>query len=154
MEDQNPEIGIYTNMFKASPGNLLAMPSKSETDAVFSRLRALFDAICEEAQRNPEFFERIQSILMSEAAIISVEKSAGKTSRKPILPIVDVMHTEGEQGLRIKLDQLTNDQLARLSADEGIKRLKEAKSIERKELISMLVEMASSRLRQGETFTR
>ncbi len=130
------------------------MPSKKETDAILTRLRALCDVIYEEAQKSPEFCERLSSILLSEEAALALRKPSGKLSREPIIHIVEVVHSSGEQGLRNALQQLTNDQLARLATDEGVKRLKEAKSIDREELISLLVETGSNRLKQGETFTK
>lgn len=130
------------------------MSNKKESEAILNRLRAFFNVICEEAQRNPEFLDRLSAVLLSETTALTIGKSLGKTSREPIIHIVEIVHSSGEQGLRDKLQQLTNDQLARLAADEGVKRLKEAKSIDREILISLLVETGSNRLKQGETFTK
>lgn len=130
------------------------MPSKKENEVILTRLRALFNVIYEEAQKNPEFLGRLSSILLSEQATLALGKSSGKPPREPIIHIVKIIHSSGEQGLRNELQQLTNDQLARLAADEGIKRLREAQSIEREELVSVLIETASNRLKQGETFTK
>lgn len=130
------------------------MPSKKDNEAILTRLRALFNVIYEEAQRSPEFLESLSSILLSEQAKLALGKPSGKLSREPIIHIVEIVHASGEQGLRNELQLLTNDQLARLAAGEGVKRLKEAKSIRREELISLLVETGSNRLKQGETFTK
>ncbi|MDO9069492.1 MAG: hypothetical protein Q7W05_13690 [Deltaproteobacteria bacterium] len=130
------------------------MPNKKESEAILNRLRAFFNAICEEAQRSPEFLDRLSSVILSEKSALSSGKPARKSSREPIIHIVEIVHSSGELGLRDKLQLLTNDQLARLAADEGVKRLKEAKSIDRENLISLLVETGSNRLKQGETFTK
>lgn len=129
------------------------MPSKKDYDAVFSRLRALTDLIEQEARESLGFFEGLQKILLSEEAVLSADKPL--TRRKaPILAVLSILHERGESALREELERLTNDQLARLATDEGIKRLKDAKAAERIELQNALVEMAQNRLKQGESFTR
>lgn len=129
------------------------MPSKAEYDAVFSRLRAIADLVEQEARECDGFFEGLQKILMTPEAIVALEKPQTR-KREPILAIVAVLHEQGEEALREQLKRLTNDKLARLAADEGIKRLKDAKSTERTELIDFLFATAQSRLKQGESFTR
>ena len=130
------------------------MPSKRENEAILTRLRALFKVISDEAQKSPEFLDRLSSILLSKQATLEVGKSSAKPSREPIIRIVEILHSSGEERLLNELQQLTNDQLARLAADEGVKKLKEAKRTDREGLISLLVETASNRLKQGATFTR
>jgi len=130
------------------------MPSKKENEAILTRLRALFNVIQEEAQKSPEFLERLGAILLSDQATVALGKSSGKPSREPIIHIVETIHAFGEQGLRDELQRLTNDQLARLAASESRKRLKEANSAEREELIHLLVETAANRLKQGESFMK
>lgn len=130
------------------------MPNKKDNEAILNRLKSFFNIIYEEAQSNPEFLDRLNSVLLSEKTDLTIKKQAKKSSREPIIHIVEIVHSSGEQGLRDKLQQLTNDQLARLATDEGVKRLKEAKSIDRENLISLLVETGSNRLKQGEAFTK
>lgn len=129
------------------------MPNKAEYDAVFSRLRALTDLIEQEARESEGFFEGLQQVLMSPEARVAVTKPQTK-SKTPILPIIAILHEKGVSELTDQLQRLTNDKLARLAADEGIKRLKDAKGTEREELITALVETAQNRLKQGESFTR
>lgn len=129
------------------------MPSKKDYDAVFSRLRALTDLIEQEARESLGFFEGLQKILLSEEAVISADKPLARR-KAPILHVLSILHERGESALREELERLTNDQLARLATDEGIKRLKDAKATERKELQDALLEIAQNRLKQGESFTR
>jgi hypothetical protein len=129
------------------------MPSKQDYDAVFSRLRALTDLIEQEARESLGFFEGLQKILLSEEVVISADKPLARR-KAPILHVLSILHERGESALREELERLTNDQLARLAADEGIKRLKDAKATERKELQDALFEIAQNRLKQGESFTR
>ena len=129
------------------------MRTKLEYDAVFSRLRLIADLIEQEARKSDPFFEGLQKALMSSEAIVALERPQTR-KKEPILKIVTILHKEGEASLCEQLEKLTNDKLARLAADEGIKRLKEAKSAERQELLECLITTAKKRLKQGESFTR
>lgn len=129
------------------------MPSNTEKEAIHSRLKALLDAVYEEALRSPEFFDRIERILLSPEARLSVHKPTSTPSRQSI-NIVEILHQSGEAGLRSTLDGHTNEDLTRLCVQEGIKKMKDAKSLERDALIEVLMQTASSRLKQGESFTK
>lgn len=130
------------------------MPSKKENEEMLTKLKELFDAIYDQAQNNPKFSDVLCSILQSEKAEHTTRKSPKKPPREPIIHIVEILYSSGEQGLRDELQKLTNSQLARIAADEGVKRLKEAKNTDREILISILVETGSNRLKQGETFAK
>lgn len=67
---------------------------------------------------------------------------------------VEVLHRSGESTLRELLEQLTNDDLIRLCVHDGIKKLKDARTLERQQMIDLLTTTAISRLGQGESFTK
>lgn len=129
------------------------MPSKTEKEAIHSRLKALLDAVYEEALRSPEFFDRIERILLSPEARLAVHRPTSTPSRKSI-NIVEILHNEGEAGLRSALSGHTNEDLTRLCVQEGIKKMKDAKTLDRDALIEVLMQTANSRLKQGESFTK
>jgi hypothetical protein len=129
------------------------MPTKPQYDAVFSRLRAITELIEQEARESEGFFEGLQKILMTPEAMVALDKPQIR-SKAPILPVLAILHEQGETTLREQLERLTNDKLARLAADEGIKRLKDAKNTERNDLVAAILETARNRLKQGEAFTR
>jgi hypothetical protein len=129
------------------------MPSNTEKEAIHSRLKALLDAVYEEALRSPDFFDRIERILLSPEARLAVHKPTSTPSRQSI-NIVEILHQDGEAGLRSVLSGHTNEDLTRLCVQEGIKKMKDAKSLDRDALIEVLMQTASSRLKQGESFTK
>jgi hypothetical protein len=129
------------------------MPTKPQYDAVFSRLRAITELIEQEARESEGFFEGLQKILMTPEAMVALDKPQIR-SKAPILPVLAILHEQGETTLREQLERLTNDKLARLAADEGIKRLKDARNTERNDLVAAILETARNRLKQGEAFTR
>ena len=129
------------------------MPSNTEKEAIHSRLKALLDAVYDEALRSPEFFDRIERILLSPEARLAVQKPASTSGRQSI-NIVELLHRNGEPALLQNLEQCTNEDLARLCVQEGVKKAKEAKSLERDELIELLLQTANNRLKQGESFTK
>ena len=131
------------------------MPSKQQKDAVLSRLRALFEAVADEATRSPVFFARIEEILLSPEAVVATQQKSSSSSRAPALTnLLEILHRDGPRVARDSLDKLTNDELARLAVADGTRKPKEAKSMDRVALIDLLIQTAESRLRQGESFTK
>lgn len=129
------------------------MPSKKDYDAVFLKLRSLASLIESEAKGNDTFFEKIQNVLMGEMDSVSASKPLVR-QKSPNFSVVSVLHENGEQHLLGRLELMTNEQLIRLAQADGIKRIKEARNIERSELIRIIVETANNRLKQGQSFTR
>lgn len=130
------------------------MPSKQQKDAVLSRLRALFAAVEDEASRNPAFFEKIESILVSSELVIATQQKPASSTKAPTVNLLEILHRDGGPAAREALGALTNDELVRLASADGIKKPKEAKAMEREALIELLLQMADKRLRQGESFTK
>ena len=130
------------------------MPSKKQKDAVLSRLRALFDAVADEATRSPSFFARIEEILLSPEAVLALQQKPPTSPRTPTLNLLEILHRDGPTAARDSLDKLTNDELARLAVADGTRKPKEAKSMERVALMDLLLQTAESRLKQGESFTK
>lgn len=129
------------------------MPSNEEKEAIKLRLKALFDTIYEEAINNPAFFTRLQEILLSpEAKLSLLTKPSSTVSSR--LNLLEVLHQDGDIVLRNTLETYTNNDLAKLCSQEGIRKLKDAKSLDRSALIDLLVETAISRLKQGESFIK
>ena len=130
------------------------MPTKQQKDAVLSRLRALFEAVSEEASRNPDFFEQIENILLSPEAIIASQQRPSSQAKGPVLNLLEILHREGEAAARNGLEKLTNDELSKIAVADGVRKLREAKSMDRVSLIDLLLKTAESRLKQGESFTK
>jgi len=129
------------------------MPSNEEKEAIKLRLKALFDVVYEEAINNPGFFTRLQEILLSPEAKLSLLTKSSSTPR-PKLNLLEVLHQDGDTVLRNTLETYTNNDLAKLCSQEGVRKLKDAKSLDRAALINLLIETAISRLKQGESFVK
>ena len=130
------------------------MPSKKQKDAVLSRLHALFDAVADEAIRSPDFFARIEEILLSPEAVLALQEEPTTLSRTKSLNLLEILHRDGPTAARDSLDKLTNDELAKLAVADGTRRSRVAKSMERVALMELLLQTAQSRLKQGESFTK
>lgn len=129
------------------------MSSNQEKEAIRQRLKALFDIVYEEALQNPSFFSRLEAILLSPEAKLSLQSKISPPGRSP-LNMLDILHSDGDTALRDTLNNYTNDDLAKLCVQERIRKLKQAKSLDRSALIDLLVETAKSRLKQGESFVK
>ena len=123
---------------------------------VRKKLKLLFDAVAEHAAENPEFMARLEKILVLPTSD-TYETANERTSptRKPTGPnLLEVLHSGGETALHEVVSAMTTDELVRLCVQEGLRRQKEAKALERPALIALLHEMARSRLGQGGSFVR
>lgn len=130
------------------------MPNKNPTDPIVSRLRSLFDAISDEVAKNPAFLARIEKILRYPEAIVTASARPSRSEKVPCINILEIIHRDGREAALQTLEGFTNDELVKLAIADGIKKGKEAKAMERKDLISLLIDTASARLRQGESFTK
>lgn len=133
------------------------MRSDDPRALVRKRLKLLFEAISEHAAENPAFLASLERVLapssieFQEPPIVERTPSTKKAAGPNLL---EVLHTGGEPALQETVNALTTEELVKLIVQEGVRKMKEAKSLERSELISLLQEMARSRLRQGESFVR
>lgn len=132
------------------------MQSDGPKSTVRRQLKAFFDVVMDEAFANPEFMSRLEKLLVhagSESTPPPDDRpSSNKKASGPNM--LEILHAKGEPALREELDAMTTDQLARASVQEGVRKLKEAKALERVDLINLLLETARNRLRQGESFVR
>jgi hypothetical protein len=133
------------------------MRSEDPKALVKKKLKLLFEAIADHAAENPAFLASLERALASSPResqeLPPVERApAGKKATGPNL--LETLHTGGESALQEAVGALTTDELVRLVVQEGVRKMKEARSLDRAELVSLLQEMARNRLRQGEAFVR
>lgn len=129
------------------------MSSKQENEAIRQRLKALFDVIYAEAMQNPDFLAQLETILLSPEAKLSLQ-AKNSEAKHPTINMLEILHSDGTEALRSILGNYTNADLAKLCVQEGIRKMKEAKSLDRNVLIELLLETATSRLKQGEAFVK
>jgi hypothetical protein len=129
------------------------MPNNLSIDAK-KRIRALFDAIIEEAEQNPQFAESVMDIFADTPCKASSRKKSEEKKFSLDFSPLEILHKEGEEALRSKLDALTNDDLIKACSGEGIVQRKNAQSMAREDLILNIVKSSHDRLRQGESFTK
>ena len=120
------------------------------------KLKLFFEAISDQAAENPDFLAALERALgnagISQESAPAERTSVAKRANGPNL--LEILHSGGESALQESVDGLTTDELIKLVVQEGVRKMKDAKALERAELISLLQEMAHNRLRQGESFAR
>jgi energy-converting hydrogenase A subunit M len=121
--------------------------------AVKNRLKAFFDIIYEEAVKNPDFFSKIEAVLISEEINISKENST-EINKKPDYNLISILHADGEVALYKFLGSKTNDDLVKMCSKDKIAKPKEAKLLQREILIQLVIDTIKNRLKQGESFIR
>lgn len=124
---------------------------------VRKKLKLLFEAISDHAAENPDFLASLERALLpshTDARDLPAAERTPSTKRATGPNLLEVLHSGGEVALQETVNALTTEELVKLVVQEGVRKMKEAKLLERAELISLLQEMARSRLRQGESFVR
>jgi energy-converting hydrogenase A subunit M len=129
------------------------MPENEMKIAVKNRLKAFFDIIYEEAVKNPDFFSKIEAVLISEEINISKENST-EINKKPDYNLISILHADGEVALYKFLGSKTNDDLVKMCSKDKIAKPKEAKLLQREILIQLVIDTIKNRLKQGESFIR
>ncbi len=120
-----------------------------------TRLAALFDAILEEARRNPRFAEKLAAALEALKAAGDVDTPRkGKGGRRAPAAFDPVaIYREGDEVLRQRLAPLELEQLRDIVAEYGMdpgKLVMKWKTKER--VIEHIIETATTRARKGEAF--
>ena len=127
-------------------------------------LRDFVKVVSDEADRNPDFAERLQAALQPEIAKRPVRKISAprKTASKSIRPanrrppaVLDpvALAVEGEEALRAQLTPLTLEQLKDIVADYGMDREKLVMKWKTPgRIIDRIVEISISRARKGDAF--
>lgn len=132
------------------------MQSDDVKAAVRRRLKSLMDTVYEEASINPEFLSKLERVLLPSDSRLENAIEAKQPSKKKALGLnlLEILHREGDVALQSAIETRTNDELAQICVQEGIRKLKDAKMLARPVLIDLLLETAKNRLRQGEAFVK
>lgn len=117
-------------------------------------IRIFLEEIEREAEKNEIFRDTLSSLFQLDSEERLISKPRDKKNRVPILNIVDILHKSGIEELNKALNFLSNDQLIKLANQEGIKKNKDSKSLDRKVIIDLLIELAGNRLSQGASFNK
>ena len=127
-------------------------------------LRDFVKVVNDEAERNPDFAERLRAVFESSAPkrtartasdtpkADTIPRRAANRRSPAVLDPISIVN-QGEETLRGKLAQLTLDQLKDIVAEYGMdpgKRVMKWKTPER--VIDSIVETSSRRARKGDAF--
>ena len=120
-----------------------------------TKLAALFDAILEEARRNPKFTEKLAVVLenLKSAGDSGTPKKGRGRRRAPAVFDPVAVYQEGDEVLRERLAPLDLEQLRDIVAEHGMdpgKLVMKWKTRER--IIEHIVETAATRAKKGEAF--
>lgn len=128
-------------MSKSDPNLLRALEGK---------LTRLVRSVVNKARHDPKFAGQLATILaVSETSTAPALQGGPKQSK--FSPIT-FLHEHGEDGLRGELAYKTDDELRKVVRAEGIRKGREANSLERETLIEEIVNHSIRRLRQGASF--
>lgn len=137
-------------------------------------LRALAEAVIDEASKNAAFAKKIAAILHGESDVNVASQSADKAATKvpaesagvkappakragnrrdpAVLNPIEIA-TQGEEELTLRLNELDEKQLKDIIADYGMDRTKLAMKWRKKErLVNFIVERALARASKGDAF--
>jgi len=132
------------------------MRNDDQKAVVRKKLKLLFEAVAEHAADNPDLMAKLERIFVLSA--YDNNETANKRTppaKKHASPnLLEVLHSGGEMALHEIVSKMTTEELVRLCVQEGLRKQKEAKALERNALIALLQEMARSRLGQGGSFVR
>lgn len=120
-----------------------------------TKLAALFDAILEEARRNPKFTKRLAAVLedFKSAGDSGTPKKGRGGRRAPAVFDPVAVYREGDEVLRERLAPLDLEQLRDVVAEYGMdpgKLVMKWKTRER--IVEHIVETAATRAKKGEAF--
>jgi len=112
------------------------------------KLKELFGIIADEANTNPDFAAKLAQVLGEEVP----SRTRGKRSPAILDPIA-IYQTEAEQGLRLKLQGLTLDQLRDIVSEYGTDKSQLVMKWTKPErVIDHIVTTAATRARKGDAF--
>lgn len=127
-------------------------------------LQNLVKVVSDEADRNPEFAERLWEVLISAKSKgrpktdrivkeLGLRRTRPANRRPPAVLDPIKLAEEGEKALRTQLSQLTLEQLKDIVADYGMDQKRLIMRWKRPDrVIDKIVEMSLSRARKGDAF--
>lgn len=130
------------------------MSFNTEQKASLSRLKALFSLIYDEAAKSPEFLSSIEKVLLSNDAIVKVQKKPSSKKNEPVLNPVDILQQFGKEELEKQLKELKKDDIVNIARLHGIKSLKDARETDYQELIVVILDYSEKKLSQGSSFLK
>lgn len=113
------------------------------------KLKELINIVIKEMDKNPEFSDKIENLLLGEGnKVVKVKRSRQPAIINPLEVIIN-----GENLLANKLEQLDIDQLKDIISEYGMDPSKLALKWKNKErLIKHIIEVASTRVNKGNAF--
>lgn len=112
------------------------------------KLRALVDCVIAQADKDAEFAEKLGQILLDEKSEAPPSKSLPKQPGQAFNPVL-FLKEHGEAALLRELETQTDDGLRTVLRFQGLRKGKELKRIERRDMVREIVDGAKAKLRQG-----
>lgn len=116
-----------------------------------TKLTNLVTCVLNKASNDPEFARQLEEILLSDSLQKTLREGKKKAKKHDFHPVA-FLHEHGEEKLRMELEGKTDAELRVVLRSEGIRKGKELKSIERKEMIEEIMVDSSRKLKQGSSF--
>jgi len=119
--------------------------------AIEIKLNGLVRCILDEAGRNAEFANQLETILISDSLKSALGEPKKKLPRE-IFNVVGFLHENGLDKLREELERKTDSELREILRSEGLKKGKDLKSVEREQMLEEIITSSQRRLTQGASF--
>lgn len=119
--------------------------------ALETKLTNIVSCVLNKASNDPEFARQLEEILLSDSLQKTLREGKKKTKKHEFHPVT-FLHEYGEEKLRTELEGKTDAELRLVLRSEGIRKGKELKSIERKEMIEEIMSDSGRKLKQGSSF--
>ena len=114
------------------------------------QLKRLISCIVEKAAQDPEFSSQLAHILNLE----SPKPKETEKKERVSFNSVELLHTDGLEKLNNELQLKTDAELKDILSQEGVKKQKGQKQLNREDAISTIINHAKRRLAQGASFLR
>lgn len=129
-------------MSEVNPARLKALELK---------LTSLMNCILNKAAIDADFMSQLEEVLLSDS-LRAVLRESKKKAKKSFFNPVAYLHEHNENELRTELEGKTDTDLRLILRSEGIRKGKELKNIERRQMIDEIIQSSVRRLRQGSSF--
>jgi hypothetical protein len=122
--------------------------STKDIKHVERQLKRIIACVIQKAERDPEFLSQLSHILHSDV----LKQTEPERSRRAAFNAVEFLHAHGREALQRELQFKTDEELKEILSQEGVKKQRGQKQLDREDAILTIITHAERRLAQGASF--
>ncbi len=122
--------------------------STKDIKHVERQLKRLISCVIQKAERDSEFLSQLAHILNSDVP----SPPEPERSRRTAFNSVEFLHAHGRESLQRELQFRTDTELKEILSQEGVKKQKGQKQLDRDDAVLTIITHAERRLAQGASF--